>query len=57
MHASELKEILEFMREVSATPAILGDFSTDAAFDALSWRHVRLQQDQQLLEWAAEKAT
>jgi SAM-dependent methyltransferase len=45
-----------FVREVCAALPVSGDFSTDAAFDALSWRRLRLQQDQQLAEWIGPRA-
>lgn len=46
-----------FLREVRAALPLTRDFSTDDAFDALSWRRLRLQQDQQLVEWTAARAT
>ena len=46
-----------FVREVRAALPLTRDFSTDDAFDALSWRRLRLQQDQQLVEWTAARVT
>lgn len=46
-----------FVREVSAALPVFGDPTTDAAFDAMAWRRLRLQQDQQLSEWTAKGAT
>ena len=42
-----------FAREVGAALPVSGDLSSDAAFDALAWRRLRLGQDQQLREWTA----
>jgi hypothetical protein len=44
-----------FVREAVAALPVSGDLSTDAAFDALTWRRLRLQQDQQLVEWTAAR--
>ena len=46
-----------FVREVRAALPLTGDFSTGEAFDALTWRRMRLQQDQQLVEWTPPKAS
>jgi hypothetical protein len=46
-----------FVREVDAALPVSGEFSTDTAFDALTWRRLRLQQDQQLVEWSAAGVT
>jgi len=46
-----------FVREAGAALPISGDLSTEAAFDALTWRRRRLQQDQQLVEWTVTRAT
>jgi len=41
-----------FEREARAALPISGEFSADAVFDGLIWRRLRLQRDQQLVEWA-----
>lgn len=45
-----------FVREAGAALPVSGDLSTEATFDALAWRRLRLQQDQQLVAWTAARA-
>lgn len=41
-----------FGREVAATLPVMADSPSDQVFEGLSWRRLRLQQDQRLVEWA-----
>jgi len=45
-----------YMREASSTLPITTDASSEAVFDGLAWRRLRLRQDQQVVEWTASRS-